>query len=635
MTDPARRTFVVATAGHIDHGKSALVQALTGTDPDRLEDEKRRQMTIDLGFAHLDVPCGRVGLVDVPGHQRFMRNMLAGVHGIDAVLLVVAATEGPMPQTVEHVGVLTLLGVDRGVVALSKCDLVEGDWLQLVVEELARCLEGSGLADAPVVQVSSHTGQGVQRIKEELEGVLVSAPAHEDVGDPRLSVDRSFSLRGFGTIVTGTLAGGSLELGDQPVLLPEGRRVRIRGLQQHNRPVTRALPGSRTAVNLVGVHRGEVRRGDVLARPDLLVATGQLGVRIRVLPSAGAPLPHRTRLLVYHGTAEVSAQVLLLEGETLEPGASGLAQLRLDAPVAAAPGDRLILRLLAPPLIVAGGVVLDLAYGPLRRRQVLSRLAERESEDPEARLLGALRDVEHGRTRKELPVATGVAEEVLDRAIWAGRIRPVGGTLLAQEMWDALRRRARSALEAHQRQHPLLVGMPREELRSRMGLPRSLFPAVVGELVADGAVTESVGAIALPGHQPRPTAEQQGVIDAILEDLSRQPVAPPSLPELGLRLPLTPDLIEYLVANGLVVRLGRDTLMLAEAWADALQQVRDHLRREGRITAAQARRLLQGNRRAVLFLLDWLDGRGETVRRGDEHHALALRASQATVLADS
>ncbi len=634
MTGSARRTFVVATAGHIDHGKSALVQALTGTDPDRLEDEKRRQMTIDLGFAHFDLPCGRVGLVDVPGHQRFMRNMLAGVHGVDAALLVVAATEGPMPQTLEHVGVLTLFGVDRGVVALSKCDLVEADWLELVTEELAACLEASSLADAPVVEVSSRTGQGVQRVREELERVLAAAPTHQDGGDARLPVDRSFSLRGFGTVVTGTLAGGSLQLGDQPVLLPEGRRVRVRGLQQHNRPVTRALPGSRTAVNLAGVQRSEVRRGDVLARPGLLVATNRLGARIQVLPAAEAPVRHRARLLVYHGTAEVSAQVLLLEGETLEPGGSGLAQLRLDAPVAAAPQDRFVLRLLAPPLLVAGGVVLDLDYGPLRRREALSRLAGRESDDPEAVLLTALREAELGFTRKQLLASAGVAEDVLDRAVQADQVRVVGGVLMAREAWDGLERDARSALEAHERQHPLRPGMPREEFRSRLRLPRPLLAAVVGGLVARGVVTESGGAIALPGHEPRPTAEQQRAIDAVVEELGRQPFAPPSLPELALRLPLTPDVVEYLVTRQLVVRLGKDTLMLVEAWAEALEKVRGHLRQEGRITAAQARQLFQGNRRAVLFLLDWLDGRGETVRRGDEHHALVLTGSQAPSLPD-
>jgi selenocysteine-specific elongation factor len=635
MTRSARRTFVVATAGHIDHGKSALVQALTGTDPDRLEDEKRRQMTIDLGFAHFDLPCGQVGLVDVPGHQRFMRNMLAGVHGIDAALLVVAATEGPMPQTLEHVGVLTLLGVDRGVVALSKCDLVEADWLQLVTEELASCLDGSSLAEAPVVAVSSRTGQGVQQIKDDLERVLASAPVHQDGGDPRLPVDRSFSLRGFGTVVTGTLAGGSLELGDQPVLLPTGRQVRVRGLQQHNRPVKRALPGSRTAVNLAGVQRSEVRRGDVLTRPDLLVATSRLGVRIQVLPGAEAPVRHRARLLVYHGTAEVSAQVLLLEGETLEPGGSGLAQLRLDAPVAAAPQDRFVLRLLAAPLIVAGGVVLDLDYGPLRRREALSRLAGRESEDPEAWLLTALREAKHGLTRRQLLAATGVAEDVLDRAVRSDRVREVGRVLMARERWDALEQQARSALEAHDRQHPLRAGMPREEFRSRMHLPRQLLTAVVGELVARGVVTESGGTITLLGYESRPTAEQQRVIDAVLEELGRQPFAPPSLPELGLRLPLTPDVIEYLVTRQLVVRLGKDTLMLVDAWAEALHQVRGHLQREGRINAAQARQLFPGNRRAVLFLLDWLDGRGETVRRGDEHHALVLTGSQELALPDA
>jgi selenocysteine-specific elongation factor len=625
---------VVATAGHIDHGKSALVQALTGTDPDRLEDEKRRQMTIDLGFAHFDLPCGRVGLVDVPGHQRFMRNMLAGVHGIDAALLVVAATEGPMPQTHEHVGVLTLLGVDRGVVALSKCDLVEADWLQLVTEEVADHLDGSSLADAPVVEVSSRTGQGVERIRQELQRVLSSAPAHRDDGDPRLPVDRSFSLRGFGTIVTGTLAGGSLDLGDQPVLLPEGRRVRVRGLQQHNRPVAQALPGSRTAVNLAGVQRSEVRRGDVLARPDLLVATNRLGVRIQVLPAAAAPVRHRARVLVYHGTAEVSAQVLLLEGEMLEPGGSGLAQLRLDAPVAAAPQDRFVLRLLTPPLLVAGGVVLDLDYGPLRRREALLRLAGRESEDPEALLLTALRGAELGLTKKQLLATTEVAEDVLHHAVRSGLVCVVGGVLMAREAWVELERQARSALEAHERQHPLRLGMPREEFRSRLRLPRPLLAPVVGELAACGVVSESGGAITLPGHDPRPTTEQQRVIGAILEELGRQPFAPPSLPELALRLPLTSDVVEYLVTRQLVVRLGKDTLMLTDAWSEALQKVRAHLRQEGRITAAQARQLFPGNRRAVLFLLDWLDGRGETVRRGDEHHALVLTGSQTPSLPD-
>jgi selenocysteine-specific elongation factor len=629
MTEPAQRTFVVATAGHIDHGKSTLVYALTGTDPDRLEDEKRRQMTIDLGFAHLDLPCGRVGLVDVPGHQRFMRNMLAGVHGIDAALLVVAATEGPMPQTLEHLGVLTLLGVDRGVVALSKCDLVETDWLQLVVEELDNCLQDSSLADAPVVQVSGRTGHGLDHIKEELHRVLAAAPAHQDSGNPRLPVDRSFSLRGFGTVVTGTLADGSFELGDQPILLPEGRRVRIRGLQQHNRPVTRALPGSRTAVNLGGVHRSDVGRGDMLACSDKLVATDRLGARIQVLPTANAPLRHRTRLLVYHGTAEVSAQILLLEGEILEPGASGLAHLRLATPVAAAPQDRFILRLLTPPLIVAGGVVLDLDYGPLRRREALTRLVERESEDPQARLLRTLQDAEHGLTRKELLTAARTDEEALDRAIQEGHIRPIGNVLLAGEVWAELKRRVTSTLEVNLRDHPLRAGMPREELRSRMGLPRSLLPAVVGELVSDSTVTESNGVIALPGHEPHPTAEQQRVIDVVLDELGLQPFAPPSLPELGLRLPLTPDLIEYLVTRRLVVRLGKNTLMLAGAWSDAVQQVRGHLQREGRITAGAARQLLQANRRTTLYLLDWLDGHGETVRRGDEHYLLARVGSQA------
>jgi len=624
---PPGRVFVVATAGHVDHGKSALVRALTGTDPDRLEEERRRQMTIDLGFAHFDLPCGRVGMVDVPGHRRFMRNMLAGVHGVDAALLVIAATEGPMPQTREHVGVLSLLGVERGVVAITKCDLVEDDWLELVTDEVAACLDGTTLAGVPVVMTSSQTGQGLEQVAEELGRTLASVPEHDDLGKPRLPIDRAFTLKGFGTVVTGTLAGGCLALGSQPVLLPEGRRVRVRGLHQHNRPVDRAMPGSRTAVNLVGVQRGEVNRGDTLADPGVLSVATRLGVRIQVLPDAPAPLRHRTRLLLYHGTAEVGARVLLLDGEVLEPGESGLARLRLDGPVAAALNDRFILRLMTPPRTVAGGVVLDLDDPELRRKDALSRLTVRDAADPEAMLLATLDEAPDGLTRAAALDAAGVTEDALDQALRAGKALVVGGTLMTRERWSSIERGARGVLEEQHRDHPLRAGMQREELRSRLGLSRASLLDVVGELVRRGVVVEAERAVALPGHDAHPTTSQQAVIDGVLGELGRRPFAPPSLPELGIRYPLTPDIVEYLVTRQLVVRLSKDTLMLTGSWTEALDRVRGHLEQHGQIDAAEARRLVDANRRVLLSLLDWLDSRGETIRRGDEHHVLRLASS--------
>src|SRR5438128_6380973 len=317
MTEPIAGSFVVGTAGHIDHGKSALVKALTNIDPDRLEEEKRRGMTIDLGFAYLQLPSGRrVGIVDVPGHQRFLKNMLAGVHGMDAVLLVVAADEGPMPQTREHLAIIDLLEIDHGLVVLTKIDLVSDDWLALVREELAGLLRETSLSRAPIIAVSSTTGEGLDQLRAALDAELAEATPRPDVGRPRLPVDRSFAMSGFGTVVTGTLVGGALRQGTEVAVLPAGRRVRIRGLQQHNRSVGEARPGSRTAVNLSGLDHSEVQRGDVLALPGTLPASRRLDARLVVLPGV-QPLRHHQQLQMYHETNEVMIELNLLESDEL------------------------------------------------------------------------------------------------------------------------------------------------------------------------------------------------------------------------------------------------------------------------------------------------------------------------------
>src|SRR5439155_1349505 len=346
-------SFVIGTAGHIDHGKSTLITALTGIDPDRLAEEKRRGMTIDLGFAHLRLPSGReIGIVDVPGHARFIRNMLAGVHGLDAVILVVAADEGVRPQTREHLEIVDLLEVRRGVVALTKIDLVDDQWRALVTEEIKAAIEATSLASAPIIGVSAVTGQGLDELKGGLDRVLDDTEARADLGRPRLPIDRVFTMSGFGTVVTGTLVDGSIGVGDDLELVPSGHRVRIRGLQQHNNQVEVASPGSRVAANLTGADRNEIRRGDVLARPDMLPATRRVDARVRVLADSPRPLRHGAELTMHTGTVEVGSRAIVLEGDAIAAGSEGWVQLYLEAPIAAAAGDRFILRLPSPSAAV-------------------------------------------------------------------------------------------------------------------------------------------------------------------------------------------------------------------------------------------------------------------------------------------
>src|SRR2546423_7091546 len=368
MTEPLGGSFVVGTAGHIDHGKSTLVKELTQIDPDRLEEEKRRGMTIDLGFAYLQLPSGRrVGIVDVPGHQRFLKNMLAGVHGMDAVLFVIAADEGPMPQTREHLAIIDLLGIEHGVVVLSQVDLVDAAWLDLVRDDVRHVLAGSSLQRVPIVAVSSSTGAGLDELRAALDPELANTAPRPDLGQPRLPVDRAFAMSGFGTVVTGTLVGGVLRQGAELAVLPAGRRVRVRGLQQHNRPVEEARPGSRTAVNLSGLDHSQVRRGDVLALPGALLASRRLDARLVVLPGV-QPLRHHQRLLMSHEAAEVMIELTLLDGDELRAGAAGWVQLYATEPLVALDGDRFILRVPSPAATVAGGVIVDSAARRHRRR---------------------------------------------------------------------------------------------------------------------------------------------------------------------------------------------------------------------------------------------------------------------------
>jgi selenocysteine-specific elongation factor len=625
MTEAAVSSFVIGTAGHVDHGKSALVKALTSIDPDRLEEEKRRGMTIDLGFAYLQLPGGRVvGIVDVPGHQRFLKNMLAGVHGMDAVLLVIAADEGPMPQTREHLAIIDLLGIEHGIAVLTKRDLVDDAWLSLVHDEVADMLRTTSLRRAPIVAVSSHNGAGLDALRAALDAELAETAPRPDLGRPRLPVDRAFAISGFGTVVTGTLVGGALRQGAEVAVLPGSRRARIRGLQQHNQPVESARPGSRTAVNLSGLDASEITRGDVLALPGSLPSSRRLDARLMVLPEAAHALRHRQRLLMYHDTAETMVELSLLERDQLQPGEEGFAQLFAVRPVVASKGDGFILRIPSPASTVAGGVIVDSDPRRHRRRDpaVISRLVASERADPATTAVLELGKHAHGLAEAQLAdrlaLDDGRLGELLLQLARDGAVHRLGPRWLTRDQWESLRGRLTAQLDAYHSAQPLRRGMPKEELRSRTGIPAELLNDGLRVLAGEGILVERGGEVALARHRQDLTQDQHLSVDGFLRELELQPFNPPPLSELVGRHKLTPAVLQYLVAEQRVVRVNDETAFARSAYDEAVRRLRAHLEAEGRLTVAATRDLLGSSRRYVLPLLEWLDAQKITRRVGDD-----------------
>jgi selenocysteine-specific elongation factor len=612
VSEHAGSTFVVGTAGHIDHGKSTLITALTGIDPDRLAEEKRRGMTIDLGFAHLRLPSGReIGIVDVPGHARFIRNMLAGVHGLDAVLLVVAADEGVRPQTREHLEIVDLLEVRRGLVALTKTDLVDAEWQDLVTAEVAAALEPTTLAGAGVIPVSAVTGRGLDQLVAALDALLAGAEPKSDVGRPRLPIDRVFTMSGFGTVVTGTLVDGRLSVGDELEVAPGGLKVRVRGLQQHNRKVDVASPGSRVAANLAGVEKDQIERGDVVVQPGALPSTRRVDARVRVLEGAERPLRHGAELTLHTGTVEVGCRAIVLEGDAVAAGSQGWVQLYLERAIAVAAGDRFVLRLPSPSMTIAGGRFADVAPRKHQRREasVTESLERRAAGDV---LQEELRKYPRGVTVSALLKATLSN----DSGIEGLDARRAGDWLWATEHWDALVRRVSRELAAYHAEHPLRPGMPREELRSRAGIAPAAFVQVVRALVEAGAVAERDSELALPAH----TVELQaidGPAARIVDELGRIPFAPPSLMEAMQKTGATVEVVRALERRGDLVRLSDDVAFTREAYSEAVAIVKEMAAGGGSVTVAQLRDRLGASRRPVLALLEHLDSQRVTRRVGD------------------
>ncbi len=654
------------------------MKVLTGIDPDRLAEEKERGMTIDLGFAWLKLPGGQeVSIVDVPGHESFIKNMLAGVGGIDAALLVIAADEGVMPQTREHLAILDLLHVRRGVVALTKVDLVDEEWLELVREDIAEQLKPTTLAESEIIPVSAYTGQGLPALLAQLEHILTEEQARQNIGRPRLPVDRVFSMTGFGTVVTGTLLDGTLKLGQEVEILPQGLKTRIRSLQTHRHQVEVAQPGSRVAINLANVARTDIARGNVVALPGQLRPTLLIDVRLQLLAKTARgevtrPLEHNTLVDFYSGSQEIPARVRLLDVEELQPGQSAWAQLRLSHPAIVARRDRFILRIPSPSMTIGGGEVIDVQPRYHRRFQqpVLSALATLERGAPDELVLAALdrrsvraqssapkgRNTKNvgalsGASRRDAPceypfnsfapkgligyelaeivkqsnLSEDVTQQALGTLISEGRVRQIGTFWFATPVWEALVEEALRMVREYHRQYPLRSGLSKEEWRTRLNLSPKMAADVFAALQAEGLLAEATtttgGLIRLPNRTPRFTPEQQQQVERLLQRFRESPYTPPGRAEAEAMVGT--EVLSALIEQGRFVKLGSGgeastVLFLRETYDEAIARLVTHLREHGKMTVAEARDILGATRKYILPLLEHMDERRITRRIGDE-----------------
>ncbi len=621
---------VVGTAGHIDHGKTSLVKALTGTDTDRLPEEKARGITIDLGFAFLEEPDGlTIEIVDVPGHERFVKNMLAGVGGIDLAMLVIAADEGVMPQTREHLAICSLLRIKTGLVALTKCDLVDADWLELVREDVAGLARATFLAGGPIVPISAKTGQGMDELRFALRALAASVPPRAQDQLPRLPIDRVFTVKGFGTVVTGTLAAGALAVDDRVEVFPRGLTAKIRGLQAHGRPVERATAGQRTAINLQGLERAAVERGDVVGLAGTLVASTLVDGTLELLADAPRPLRSRDRVRFHTGTSEIMARVLLLEGAELAPGGSGLARFRLEAPLVALPGDRFVVRSYSPIVTIGGGTLLDVdprvrlkAPARLAHLRLLARGDAGEVVEEHVRHVGGA-GARLGALAARVPFAPPRVRELLEVLVSAGRALAIDRDwFLHADSFARLRAQALAALERFHGAHPLRPGMSREELRGRAGgADERVFAHLLARLAEEGTLTLDRDKVRLASHAIRLSDEQQRLVDRVEQDFLKADAAPPSpeeaLGRAGLAGGEDHELFQLLVESKKLVRV-KESLFFHSAALDSIQdRLVTMLRERKEIGPSDIKDLLGISRKYAIPLLEYFDSRRVTARVGE------------------
>ena len=619
---------IIGTAGHVDHGKSTLIAALTGTHPDRLKEEQEREMTIDLGFSWLTLPDGEeVGIVDVPGHRDFIENMLAGVGGIDAALLVIAADEGIMPQTREHLAILDLLQIPSGLIVITKIDLIhDKDWIGLVESDVRAAMKNTILQDAPIVRVSARTRSGLDQLVTTLSGILKQKPARPDLCRPRLPIDRVFTMSGFGTVVTGTLIDGHLSIGDEIQILPSGLTGRIRGLQTHKKKEEQAMPGSRTAVNISGISTEQIKRGEVLIHPNQYVTTRRVDARFRLLKDIGSPLKHSSEVKVFIGASETVGTLRLLDAEELEPGREGWIQLELRDPIVAVRGDKYILRRPSPSETLGGGMIVDAQPKNRHKRfdneilKSLSSLAKGSPTDVLFEAALALQAAPAGEIIQRSKLEAETAKDALKELLRNGRLIALEGEspdqlITAEAHWNDLQIKAQKLVNDYHHQFPLRRGMPREELKSRLKLSPRVFNAIMKRLATLSLLSETGSSVAKPGHEIRFDKDQQAQVQTLMRKFAQNPYAPPSIKECEAEV--GEEIFNALIELYQLVAVSPEVAFRRQDYDLMVKRIKETIEAKGQISLAEVRDLFVTSRKYAQALLEHLDAVGVTVRADD------------------
>ena len=624
--------YVLGTAGHVDHGKSTLVKALTGIDPDRLREEKERQMTIDLGFAWLYLPSGReIGIVDVPGHRDFIENMLAGVGGIDAVLLVIAADEGIMPQTREHLAIIDLLEIKNGIIVLTKVDLVEDqEWIGLVMDEIRGLVKGTSLSNAEIIPFSALDGSGMGELAGKIDELLEKSAAKKDIGRPRLPIDRVFSLKGFGTVVTGTLLEGRFSVGQPVMILPGRIESRIRGIQTHKKNTSEAEPGTRTALNLVGVEVDQLRRGDVVTGMNSLNPTRRIDLRFRMVKDAGRKLVHDELVKVFTGTAQNHARVRIIGADEVLPGQEGWLQLEFGDEIVVCAGDHCVLRRPSPPETIGGGIVLD-PY-PARRHKrfseaTISHFELMETGEPPEKILDLLAKagpLEMNEIVDQSGLSSSDVKKLIDTLVAENQLVLFDGSKAAGKdrsifiHIDWIKRWIQQTEQILRKFHfdfPLREGMKKDSLRAELGLPPRLFTVVFDYLQNNRVIGQRSGLISLPDHQVVFDPEHERNKKRLMQTFDESPYSPPSFQELAAEF--GGDLLAVLIERGDLVRTSDQVVFRREEFVKMLAFTDECLKREGNLDLGRLRDEFNTSRKYALSFLEYLDQIGHTERKGD------------------
>jgi selenocysteine-specific elongation factor len=623
---------VIGTAGHVDHGKSTLIAALTGAHPDRLKEEQAREMTIELGFGWMVLPNGEeIGIVDVPGHRDFIENMLSGIGGIDAALLVIAADEGVMPQTREHLAILDLLQIPAGLIILTKTDLApDEEWLELLETDIRATVADTILKDAPIVRVSAKTKAGLDALLFNLQSLLQNKPARPDLNRPRLPIDRVFTMSGFGTVVTGTLSDGRFTVGDEVEVLPSGLTGRIRGLQTHKKKEDAAVPGSRTAVNVSGLNTEQVQRGDVLTHPNQYLPTRRLDVMFRLLKDTTTSVIHGQEVKLFVGATESMGMLRLLGTEELQPGEEGWLQLELRDPVVAVRGDRYILRRPSPGETLGGGMIIDPHPKGRHKRfdeAVLKSLESLAKGSPGDILFEAalamnvvpVKDIVR-QSRLEDAAATSAMKELLE----SGKLVPleIGESDITSDLlvaafphWSTLRDLTLQLVESYHREYPLRRGIPREELKSRLKLSTRAFNAVTRKLMAEGSIKDYMSLVAKTGHEIRFNEAEQARVRTLMRKFEANPFSPPGVKECQAEV--GEEVFNALVESGELIAVSQDVVFRRMDYDEMAGRIRAAIQQNGQVTLAEVRDLFGTTRKYAQALLEHLDAVGVTVRSGD------------------